>query len=103
MSSGSEGAPTQPENVVLVGKKSVMSYVTACMTVFNAGSQQIVVKARGRAIGRAIDVVELLRRVFVKDLEIKKIDLGTEEMTQPDGRKSYVSTIELTLARSPRS
>jgi len=38
------------ENVVLIGRKPVMNYVVACITFFNAGEKQVVVKARGRAI-----------------------------------------------------
>ncbi len=77
-----------------------MSYVVACITFFNAGEKQVVVKARGRAISRAVDTVELLRRGFVKDLEVKNIDIGTEELVRAEGRKSNVSTIEITVAKA---
>jgi len=88
------------ENVVLIGKKPVMNYVIACLTFFNAGEKQVVVKARGRAISRAVDTIELLRRAFVKDLELKNIEIGTEEMTRLEGQKSNVSTIEITVAKA---
>jgi len=91
---------TKAENVVLIGKKPVMNYVVACITFFNAGEKQVVVKARGRAISRAVDTVELLRRAFVKDLQVKKIDIGTEEMVRVEGRKSNVSTIEITVTKA---
>ena len=88
------------ENVVFIGKKPVMNYVVACITFFNAGEKQVVVKARGRVISRAVDTVELLRHAFVKDLQVKKIDIGTEEMVRAEGRKSNVSTIEITVAKA---
>jgi len=88
------------ENVVLIGKKPVMNYVVACLTFFNAGGKEVVVKARGRAISRAVDTVELLRRAFVKDLELKEIKTGTQEMTRPEGTKSNVSTIEIAVAKA---
>jgi len=88
------------ENAVFIGRKPVMNYVVACITFFNAGEKQIVVKARGRAISRAVDTVELLRRAFVKDVDLKKINIGTEEVTREEGRKSNVSTIEITLAKA---
>ena len=91
---------TKAENVVLVGRKPVMNYVVACITFFNAGEKQVVVKARGRVISRAVDTVELLRRAFVKDLEIKNIDIGTEELVRAEGQKSNVSTIEITVAKA---
>lgn len=88
------------ENVVFIGRKPIMNYVIACVTFFNAGEKEICIKARGQAISRAVDAVELTRRAFVKDLEVKEIKLGTEEMTREEGRKSNVSTIEITVAKS---
>ena len=43
-------AEKSAENVVLIGRKPVMNYVIACLTFFNAGEEEVVVKARGRAI-----------------------------------------------------
>lgn len=65
-----------------------MNYVVACITFFNAGEKEVVVKARGRTISSAVDTVELLKRAFVKDLEIKSIEIGTEEMVRPEGQKA---------------
>ncbi len=87
------------ENVVFIGRKPVMNYVVACLTFFNSNETAVTVKARGRAISRAVDTVELLRRAFVKDLEIKNIKIDTEEMTREDGQKSNVSTIEITVGK----
>ena len=95
-----EEETTQTENVVLIGKKPGMNYVTACITFFNSGEKQVVVKARGRAISRAVDSVELLRRAFVKDLEVKRIDIGTEELFRAEGQKSNVSTIEIAVSKA---
>ena len=91
---------TNNDNVVLIGKKPVMNYVTACITFFNSGEKNVVIKARGRAISRAVDTVELLRRAFVKNLEINCIDINTEEMFKVEGQKSNVSTIEITVAKA---
>ncbi len=87
------------ENVVLIGRKPVMNYVVACLTFFNSGEKDICVKARGRAITTAVDTVELLRRAFVKDVKLKGISIGTEEVQREEGRKSNVSTIEIAMAR----
>jgi DNA-binding protein len=88
------------ENVVLIGKKPVMNYVTACITFFNTGEKHVIVKARGRAISRAVDTIELLRRAFVKDLEIKSIEINTEELYRIEGQRSNVSTIEIIVAKA---
>jgi len=94
-----EVAKKPAENVVLIGRKPVMNYVVACLTFFNAGENEVVVKARGRAITTAVDAVELLRRAFVKGLGIKNIEIGTQELTREGGQKSNVSTIEITVGK----
>jgi len=76
-----------------------MNYVTACLTVFNTGGKEVILKARGNAISRAVDTVEVLRRGFIKDLVVKDIKLGTEEITREANRKSNVSTIEITVTK----
>jgi DNA-binding protein len=92
---------TQTENVVLIGRKPVMNYVTACITFFNSGEKHVVVKARGRAICRAVDTVELLRRAFIKDLKIESIAINTEELFRAEGgQKSNVSAIEITVSKA---
>jgi DNA-binding protein len=74
--------------------------VVACLTFFNSGEKQVTVKARGRAISRAVDTVELLRRAFVKDLELQGIGIGTEEVQRvEENRKTNVSTIEINLTK----
>ncbi|HDO41508.1 MAG TPA: DNA-binding protein Alba [Candidatus Bathyarchaeota archaeon] len=87
------------ESQVMIGKKPIMNYVVACLTAFNSGAKKVVVKARGRAISRAVDVVELLRRVFLKDVDVEKIEIGTQELSSPDRPKSNVSTIEISLVK----
>lgn len=84
---------------VIVGLKPIMNYVVACMTLFNAGASSIMVRARGRNISKAVDVVEMLRRVFLRDVEVEKIDLGTETHTAPTGKEASVSTIEIRLVK----
>jgi len=91
---------SRPENVVYIGVKPVMNYVVACMTLFNAGMTEVTVKARGMAIPRAVDTVEVVRRSFIKDLEVRGINIGTEQLTSQDGRMSNVSTMEIIIGKS---
>ena len=88
-------------NSVLIGRKPVMNYVLACITFFHSGAKEISVKARGRAISRAIDVVEVVRRRFLPDVKIARIGIGTDQLsTQDEGRgMTNVSTIEIVLER----
>ena len=78
-----------------------MNYVLACITVFHGGAKEVNVKARGRAISRAVDVVEIVRRRFLPDLKVKAVDIGTQQMPprEEGGTPSNVSTIEITLAQ----
>ena len=89
---------SEDQNVVYIGRKPVMSYVLAVMTHLNRlDAKEVVLKARGSAITTAVDTVEVTRRRFMETLQVDKIDVGTEELTQQDGRKRAVSTIEITL------
>jgi DNA-binding protein len=88
-------------NAVLIGKKPVMNYVLACITLFHGGAKEVSVKARGRAISHAIDVVEVVRRRFLPDVKVKRIGIGTDQLSPQDEGDSLinVSTIEITLER----
>jgi len=88
-----------PENVVLVGKKPVMSYVLAVVTQFGAGATEVVLKARGKAIGKAVDIAEVSRRRFLAGVQVKNISIGTEQVQTREGATSNVSTIEITLGK----
>jgi archaea-specific DNA-binding protein len=87
------------ENVIYVGNKPPMSYVLAVVTQFNSGSTEVVIKARGRAISRAVDAAEITRNRFVSDAKVKEIRIGTEAITNEEGRTSNVSSIEITLTK----
>jgi DNA-binding protein len=89
---------TADENTIFVGNKPPMSYVLAVVTQFNGGSDQVMIKARGRAISRAVDTAEIVRNRFVQDAKVKDIKIGTESITNEEGRNSNVSSIEITLS-----
>jgi len=88
-------------NSVLIGKKPVMNYVLACITLFHGGAKEVNVKARGKAICRAIDVVEVVRRRFLPDMKVKRIGIGTDQLSpqETSDEMTNVSTIEITLGR----
>ncbi len=89
-----------PSNVVLVGKKPVMNYVLATLTLLNADVKEVVIKARGRAISKAVDTVEIVRKRFLKGkVDIKDIKIDSQVVQSPDGRQSRVSTIEIVLEK----
>jgi len=87
-------------NTIFVGNKPALNYVLACITLFRGDEKEVVLKARGRAINRAVDVAEIMRSRFMPDVKVKKITIGTEEIhSAEENRTSNVSTMEITLAR----
>jgi DNA-binding protein len=84
-------------DVIRVGSKEVWAYVTACITSFNSGSKELTVRARGQAISKAVDVVNSLERSFLKKVEIKGVEISSDEFDE-DGRKVWKSTIEIRIA-----
>jgi DNA-binding protein Alba len=95
------GSPIQSasDGVVLVGKKPVMNYVLACLTLFNAGKPYVTVRARGVAIFRAVDTVQLLKKAFVKNLAVEKVNIGTQEFKMPGNINGSTSTIEIVISK----
>jgi DNA-binding protein len=88
------------ENVIYVGHKPPMSYVLSIVTQFNTGSSdEVIIKARGRSISTAVDAAEIVRNRFVTDAIIKEIKIGTESITNEEGRTSNVSSIEIILKK----
>ena len=93
----------KPNDVIFVGNKPPMNYVLAIITAFSSGAgKEITLKARGQAITTAVDVAEITRSRFIKDLKVTKIAIDTEEMPPREGenRSRMVSTIEITLTKS---
>jgi len=89
-------------DTVYIGRKPVMNYVLAVITNFNSSdTKEVTLKARGRAITTAVDVAEITRRRFLKELSVGKITVGTEELPQEEGGTRNVSTMEITLTRVP--
>ena len=95
---------TQPQtsrDFVVVGLKPIMNYVVACMTLFNAGIGQVMVRARGRNISKTVDTINMLRSVFLKDLVVDSVEIGTDKHMSPEGKELFVSTIEIRISQSP--
>ena len=87
------------ENVVYIGNKPVMNYVLAVVTQMNGGTSEVILKARGRAISRAVDVAEIVRNRFISDVDIGNFDICTEEIMSNEGTATNVSAIEIQLCK----
>jgi DNA-binding protein len=93
---------TEQSKIVFIGRKPAMSYVLAIITSLSQGTgKEITLKARGQAITTAVDVAEITRSRFLKDLKVAKIAIGTESMPPREGESGsrMVSTMEITLAK----
>ncbi len=86
------------DNIVYVGNKPVMNYVLAVITQFNNGAQEVTIKARGRAISRAVDVAEVTRNRFMTQSRVKDIRIATEKVASDRG-DSNVSTMEIVMIK----
>lgn len=92
----------EDENTVFIGSKPFMNYVTGVVMQFTTkGSSEVIVKARGKFISRAVDVAEVTTKRFLKEqnIEVKDIKIDSEEFENKEGKKVNVSTIEITLAK----
>ncbi|TAJ44656.1 DNA-binding protein Alba [Methanofollis fontis] len=86
------------DNTVFVGNKPVMNYVLAVVTQFNNGAEEVAIKARGKAISRAVDTAEIAINRFLEGVNKKDIYTSTE-MIDTDTGKTNVSSIEIILSQ----
>ena len=87
------------EGVVFIGTKPPMSYVLAVVTQFHDGNRKVHIKARGKAISRAVDVAEIVRNRFLDDVKVDEIKIGTEQLKGEKGEEINVSFVEITLGK----
>ncbi len=86
------------ENFIFIGKKPLMSYVLAAQRQINDADGTVIIKARGKAISRAVDVAEILRNQFATTATVDDIVISTERLTSDEGRESNVSSIEIFMS-----
>lgn len=89
------------DNSIFIGNKPFMNYVTSVVVQFTTkNANEVIIKARGKFVIRAIDVAEVARKRFLKDVvDVKDIRIDSEELSNKEGKNVRVSTIEIVLAR----
>ncbi len=87
------------DNVVFVGTKPPMNYVLAVVTQVHGGAKEVSIKARGKAISRAVDVAEIVRNRFIEDMTVKSINISTEKIKIESGEEINVSSINIVLTK----
>ena len=84
------------DSKVFIGRKKSINYVLASMVILN-DNRAVRLLSRGRAISRAVDVAEILKNNFAKGAEYGEILIESEEITNKDGTKSNVSSMEIEI------
>ncbi len=89
------------DNCIYVGNRSFMNYVTGVVMQFTTkNAPEVIIKARGKFISRAVDIAEVaLKRFMEGQIEIKGIGIDSEEFTNKEGKQVRVSTIEIVLKK----
>jgi archaea-specific DNA-binding protein len=86
-------------NEILIGKKPLMTYVTATLVQL-ANEPTVLVKARGRSITRAVDVAQIIvKRMGNIGYKIGRVKIDSEILQSEDGKERNVSTIEIQISR----
>lgn len=87
------------DNNIYIGGKPFMNYVTGVVMQFTTkNAPEVIVKARGKFISRAVDVAEVASKRFLTgQVGVKGININSEEFQNKEGRNVRVSTIEITL------
>ena len=89
------------DNIVFIGGKPFMNYVTAVVMQFTAKNvPELLIKARGKFISRAVDVAEVSSKRFLEGkVEIGNIKIDSEGFQNKEGRDVRVSIMEITLKK----
>lgn len=90
------------DNIIFIGEKPFMNYVTGVVIQFTTqNNKEVVIKARGKFISRAVDVAEVASKKFLTEhnIKVKDIKIGSEEFENKEGKRINVSTIEITLSK----
>jgi DNA-binding protein len=90
------------DNVIFIGSKPLMSYVTGIVMQFTTQkASEVKITSRGKFISKCVDVVEIARKKFLKELDIKvkEIKIDSQEFENKEGKKVTVSTMDIILAK----
>lgn len=89
------------DHTVFIGAKPFMNYVTGVVMQFTTqGAKEVLVKARGKFITRAVDVAEVASKRFLQgQIKIKDIKVDSEQFQNKEGKEVRVSTIDICLEK----
>lgn len=86
-------------DVIFVGTKPIMTYVTATLTQLSTQSF-VTIKARGQRITQAVDVSQMIvKRMNTVGYKIKDVRIASDSLLSQDGKTRNVSTIEIDITK----
>ncbi len=90
------------DNSIFIGGKPFMNYVTGVVMQFTTkNADEVIIKARGKFISRAVDVAEVAAKRFLENaVAVRDIRIDSEGFKNTDGKDVRVSTIEITLSKN---
>ena len=94
--------PRTKDNIIFVGGKPFMNYVTGVVMQFTTNNApEVTIKARGKFISKAVDIAEVTRNRFMKDenISVKDIKINSEEFQNKEVKQVNVSTIDIILKK----
>ncbi|MEK6945015.1 MAG: DNA-binding protein [Thermoproteota archaeon] len=86
-------------DVIFVGIKPIMTYVTATLTQL-ASSPTVTIKARGKRITQAVDVSQMIvKRMDSVGYKVTGVRISSDSLLSQDGKMRNVSTIEVDVTK----
>ena len=78
-----------------------MNYVSGVVIQFTTkNASEVIIKARGKYVGRAVDIAEMSSKKFLKDIvHVKDVNIDSEEFSTEEGKNIRVSSIEIKLKK----
>src|SRR3989344_1353760 len=96
-----QGDAKMADNNIFIGDKPFMNYVTGVVMQFTTkNAPEVIIKARGKFISRAVDVAEVVSKRFLENTIVKDIRIDSEGFQNREGRDIRVSIIEITLGKT---
>ncbi|MBT3407849.1 DNA/RNA-binding protein AlbA [Candidatus Woesearchaeota archaeon] len=92
----------QADNIIYVGAKRFMNYVTGVVMQFtNENNAEVIVMARGKHISKAVDIAQVAEKKFLNgQIHIENVKISSEEYENKEGKQVRVSTIAIILKRN---
>jgi len=91
---------SRPTNIVFIGKKPILTYVNATLTLLS-NEPTVTVKARGKNITIAVDVSQMIvKRMNAVGYRVSNVRIFSERLTSLDGKERNVSVMEIDVSRT---